>query len=473
MIKPVLFYACIYVIILQSCLAVQDIHCNIEDHLPEYQPQQIHLALGYDEHEIVVMWHTEEPTSVSAVRYFWGPCTNSVEYRSWQLVVGTAKQYTGYNGTVHTVSIQRLELDSKYCYSVGDPCKGWSREIEFTTPSPKQSAFAAIADAGTWGNVTNVLAKLAADKEVTMVLHAGDLSYGLNETVWDTWGYLVEPVASTKPYLIIPGNWDVKPAALPSFLNRYQMPLVYPSTITSPSYYYSVNYAAAHIIMMSSYDPYDENSSQYKWLVEDLQAADRARFIRPWIIICFHSPMYSSSQGHGGGDEKFRAAIEPLLKKYGVDLAITGHDHGYERTFPVYDKIPDTKHKYHYTDNSATIHILAGTGGATTDTWLEMPPWTVRRESTYGYTKVRTSYTTMHVEYLRMDGTTGDEFWISKVPGSKESSMYAILGVAVVLLFVLPVLVYKAGYCGRMFSRRSTRELPILPLTPNRVYKHV
>lgn len=30
-------------------------------------------------------------------------------------------------------------------------------------------------------------------------------------------------------------------------------------------------------------------------------------------------------------------AYEPLLYKYGVDLIITGHVHGYERTKPVYN----------------------------------------------------------------------------------------------------------------------------------------
>jgi predicted phosphohydrolase len=275
---------------------------------------------------------------------------------------------------------------------------------------------------------------LSEDQEPTIVLHPGDLSYGLEEAVWDKWGHLVEPVASTRPYLIIPGNWDVKPAALPSFLNRYRMPLVIPSTLTKPSYYYSVNYAVAHVVMMSSYDDYLEDSEQYAWLERDLRAANRDRLKRPWIIMCFHSPMYSSSTGHGGGDEKFRGAIEHLLRKYRVDLAITGHDHGYERSYPVYNKIPDIKHKHQYSDPISTIHILAGTAGATADPWImPKPNWSLHRESTYGYTKIHTTYKTMHVEYLRLDGTIGDEFWVSK--GTHETPIYLVLFVGMLFFY--------------------------------------
>ena len=34
------------------------------------------------------------------------------------------------------------------------------------------------------------------------------------------------------------------------------------------------------------------------------------------------------------------SAIEPLLYQYGVDLVLTGHEHNYERSYPVYmDKV--------------------------------------------------------------------------------------------------------------------------------------
>lgn len=91
--------------------------------------------------------------------------------------------------------------------------------------------------------------------------------------------------------------------------------------------------------MVSSYDPYDATSAQYQWLENDLRVANHGtirsngrlltnntpdRRHHPWLIVCFHSPMYSSNSGHSGGDENFRAAVEHLLLKYRVDLVLTG-----------------------------------------------------------------------------------------------------------------------------------------------------
>ena len=149
---------------------------------------------------------------------------------------------------------------------------------------------------------------LAEDKDVSLVVHAGvcllvlvacvvvlslfigDLSYGLNQTVWETWGHLVEPVASTRPYLVIPGNWDVKPKAISHFLNRYHMPLTIPATETKPSYYYSVNHALVHIVMMSSYDAFDKDSEQADWLERDLRAVHKGMFC--WMGVPLGSPYY-------------------------------------------------------------------------------------------------------------------------------------------------------------------------------------
>jgi len=313
-------------------------------------------------------------------------------------------------------------------------------------------AFAAFADAGTWGNVTQVFADLAADDDPSLVIHAGDLSYAQEDKVWDKFGYMMELVASTKPYMIIPGNWDVKSFAIRAFLNRFSMPLVHPSTEKTPSYYYSFNYSVVHFVMMSSYDSFNVTSPQYKWLVEDLEVADADRENHPWIVITFHSPMYSSSVGHGGSDVAFRNLIEPVLRKYHVDLAISGHDHGYERTFPVYGGVPTDEAVHHYVSPPSTIHILAGTAGATVDEWLDKPEWTAHREGSHGYTKVYATRSTLRVQYRRMDGDIGDEFWINRKPA--EAGGAPLVGVVILLALVFVVFPYCAykGLPNKVFN---------------------
>ncbi|HKQ75108.1 MAG TPA: metallophosphoesterase [Blastocatellia bacterium] len=67
---------------------------------------------------------------------------------------------------------------------------------------------------------------------------------------------------------------------------------------------------------------------QRRWLEVALMAS-RAR----WKVAYFHHPIYSSAERHGS-DVDLRSELEPLLVRYGVDAAFSGHDHIYERTTP-------------------------------------------------------------------------------------------------------------------------------------------
>ncbi len=68
---------------------------------------------------------------------------------------------------------------------------------------------------------------------------------------------------------------------------------------------------------------------QRRWL-EGALAASRAK----WKVAFFHHPIYSSADRHGS-DHGLRAELEPLLIRYGVAAAFSGHDHTYERTRPL------------------------------------------------------------------------------------------------------------------------------------------
>jgi hypothetical protein len=73
-------------------------------------------------------------------------------------------------------------------------------------------------------------------------------------------------------------------------------------------------------------DSNEFDGAQRQWL-ETALAASRAR----WKVVYFHHPIYSSAGEHGS-NTRLRGALEPLLVKYGVNAAFSGHDHTYERT---------------------------------------------------------------------------------------------------------------------------------------------
>jgi hypothetical protein len=67
---------------------------------------------------------------------------------------------------------------------------------------------------------------------------------------------------------------------------------------------------------------------QIDWLEKELKGSND-----DWKIVVFHHPVYSSGGRHGS-DLKLRQILEPLFIKYNVSVALTGHDHFYERIKP-------------------------------------------------------------------------------------------------------------------------------------------
>src|ERR1700691_5140929 len=71
------------------------------------------------------------------------------------------------------------------------------------------------------------------------------------------------------------------------------------------------------------------------WWPDRTLAAARGDTSIDWIIVQMHQDAMSSSATGNGSDLGIRQAWLPLFDRYQVDLVLSGHDHGYERSFPV------------------------------------------------------------------------------------------------------------------------------------------
>lgn len=67
---------------------------------------------------------------------------------------------------------------------------------------------------------------------------------------------------------------------------------------------------------------------QLAWAEGVLRAATE-----PWKIAYFHHPLYCNAGRHGSNVD-LRVRLEPLLRKHGVQVVFSGHDHVYERLKP-------------------------------------------------------------------------------------------------------------------------------------------
>jgi hypothetical protein len=123
--------------------------------------------------------------------------------------------------------------------------------------------------------------------------------------------------------------------------------------------------------------------AQTRWLESTLAAA-RADASIDWIVVQLHQCACSSAPGGNGSDLGVRQEWLPLFDTYEVDLVLSGHDYGYERSFPVRgfdsgagtDKVTrvavDTRRPRPVTmvdsgvfdTSQGTVHLVLGCGGA-------------------------------------------------------------------------------------------------------------
>jgi len=128
--------------------------------------------------------------------------------------------------------------------------------------------------------------------------------------------------------------------------------------------------------------------AQTGWLERTLAAGRRDEEI-DWIIVQMHQCAASSSATGNGSDLGIRQQWLPVFDRYQVDLVLTGHDHDYERSFPVRGADPDagrevatgsvvntlrphpvtTEDTGVFDTSQGTVHLILGCGG--TDTNLD------------------------------------------------------------------------------------------------------
>jgi hypothetical protein len=150
--------------------------------------------------------------------------------------------------------------------------------------------------------------------------------------------------------------------------------------------------------------------------------------------------MYTS-HGDASHDEdaQLRTELEPLFVEHGVNLVIWGHDHFYERTWPVINSTVQDRgvdgNGVDFSEPGAPIHIIAGTAGrGSYDYDNDQPDWVYHREKSYGMMVIVADADIMHVEYQRHDGEVGDAFTLYQVePPVKEEESGILPGPSLLL----------------------------------------
>lgn len=183
--------------------------------------------------------------------------------------------------------------------------------------------FVAAGDFGCGKNANRTITNMLS-REPEVVIGLGDLSY---QKTADCWFHVVSPLDTDGRLRIAIGDNEMFPAKFTEYMKHFNM--------DSP--YYSFDYGNVHFLSMATAKnrviPYNETSEQYKFINDDLKSAHENKSIN-WIIVYSFRSFYSSNTTHPGLDE-LQDLYHPLFDKYGVDLVLQGHNHNYQRTYPV------------------------------------------------------------------------------------------------------------------------------------------
>lgn len=377
-------------------------------------PDQVHVSI-VGEDKMRISWITKEKAP-SKVEYG----TSSGTYDA--SAEGTATSYhylMAYrSGQIHEVVIGPLKPNTVYFYRCGGDS---SREFSFkTTPAQLPIKFAVAGDLGQTGWTKSTLDHISKTN-YDMLLLPGDLSYAdCWQKGWDSFGRLVEPLASQRPWMVTQGNHELEKVPVlhetpfTAYNARWRMPFEESKSQSNLYYSFDVAGGGAHVIMLGSYTDFSLDSSQYSWLEGDLKRLDRKR--TPWVVVVIHAPWYNSNKAHQGEPEceNMRNVMEKLVYDYRVDVVFAGHVHAYERFTRVYDgKL----------DNCGPVHITIGDGGnreGLSSSFMDSPPEiSIFREASFGHGSLEIVNTThARWEWHRNDDdepVVTDSIWLTSL----------------------------------------------------------
>jgi predicted phosphodiesterase len=257
-------------------------------------------------------------------------------------------------------------------------------------------------------------------KELSLVVHTGDVVYpsGLpayyQESFFDVYR---ESLAGT-PWFPCPGNHDIDATA-----EHYRAAFHLPEGPTGDELNYSFDAADAHFVSMSSPSRYPP--AVLEWLAVDLESTSKA-----WKIVFFHEPPYSSSRH--GGEPTARELVVPILEEHGVDLVVCGHEHVYERTYPLRgDRVRSGWQEPSYVDPSGIVYLVSGGGGAglytdrdPMDDAILTPQFRVSYESMHHAVFLTITRDELTIEARANDDRLIDRATIRKDPGGAPSFRY-------------------------------------------------
>jgi len=365
-----------------------------------------------------------DPTN-SIVVNWWNPIVtgdSSVDYGLTNAYGSTVNVATVTN--YHHVELTGLTPSTTYHYKISSTDGTVGSDNTFTTADVNTTSFSFAMYGDPRGTSSNEPYYTRHQALCDWIL-AQDYKFALEtgDTVWEGGGAsaqgfytdffrLESNLSKSKVIMATMGNHEVQPSG-----NTYIYTDLYggafPTNGTSGNNgrVYSFNYGNAHFVCLSSYQV-ESLTLQKNWLIADLTAA-RANPNIKWIFVMMHAPLYTTN-GHTVAQTTIDAWA-PVFEQYGVDIVFAGHNHCYERSYPI-------RSGQVAADGYAPIYLTNGMGGAEFNSTQPSPLFAARYGTEVDGGRTVVTSITINGLLLTVDtiknatGVVIDSFTLTKTP---------------------------------------------------------
>ncbi|MBI5444529.1 MAG: metallophosphoesterase family protein [Deltaproteobacteria bacterium] len=241
----------------------------------------------------------------------------------------------------HRYQISGLRPGTRYYYRVADGATVYGMGSFLTAPdeNARSAKFLAFGDTRSTPLVLEAVVRemrkvYAADPAFQgLSIHSGDWVSSDAESAWTSQWFNRNPETvrflAEQPVSGVKGNHENVSGFSKYFPKYYPFPYARPGRNPRDpqalnNLYWSFDYGPVHFTVVDQYSPYAPGSAQYEWVVKDLATTSK-----PWKILIFHEPPWSA--GTHPNNVETQEVFDPLIRKYGVDVVYSGHNHYYAR----------------------------------------------------------------------------------------------------------------------------------------------
>ena len=234
------------------------------------------------------------------------------------------------------VNIKNLKPNTKYMYRVYNGNGKKSQVFEFTTQpkggftfvlagDPQIGAGKFYADRDKWEKALGTIKKQVP--QMSFLYSLGDqVNEYTSKSELEYSGYIERENAKGITFATLIGNHD---SQANSYSQHFALPNLQAEGKTEAGSNYYFVYNNTLFIQLNSNNM---NTAEHKATIEKAIEMTKNQNIK-WKVVGFHHAIYSAAT-HANDDDiiKRRAEYPALMKQYGIDLIVSGHDHVYTRS---------------------------------------------------------------------------------------------------------------------------------------------